>query len=598
MPDSLNHTTSGPVTFKVFSDGEDLSGKCDFISIIVTKNINRISSATLQLYDGGVPSNEEFELSDAGYFDPGKSIEIQAGYKSQEETIFKGIVIRHGLSISSKGDYTLKIECKDEAVRLTSGRKSALFVEKTDSDIITEILSNYSGLTNNIDSTSYVNPELVQNYTTDWDFLIQRAELNGMIIINSDNEFTVTAPQIGSPVLNVSPETGIVSFNAFIDVRNQTSTIKSASWDRENQEVITQESSATPADVGGKYTPTELADVLGLAAYNLQTTSSIPSEMLTSWATGKHTKLGYSKIQGSFTIFGSSLVKPGDTIELQGLSDQFNGNIFVGGVEHVIEDLMFTTRIEIGISPNYFNEEKLDIPAPPAAGLLSPIKGLHIGVVEQIHEDPNGEFRIKVKLPTLQVDNLSVWARQANFYATPEAGLFFYPEINDEVIVGFLNEDPQSPIILGAVYNKNNSVPPYQPEQDNYTKAIVTKTGLKIEFNEENDTITIITPKENQIVLNDKDKGFIKLADCNDNSIEMCEDGILIKSGKDISIEAKGDIKVEGKGKIEQKATSDFKAEGMNVSIKASSQMTAEGAMTEVKGSGQTKVSGGVVMIN
>lgn len=597
MPDSLIDTTSGPVTFTVFSEGEDLSSKCTFVSIIITKNINRISSATIQLYDGGIPTNEEFESSDAGYFDPGKSIEIKAGYKSQDETIFKGIVIRHGLSISSKGQFTLKIECKDEAVKLTTGRKSALFVEKTDSDIITEIISNYSGLAGNIDSTSYVNPELIQNYTTDWDFIIQRAELNGLVIINSDNEFTVTAPQIGSPVLNVSPETGIVSFNAFIDVRNQTSTIKSASWDRENQEVITQESSATPADVGGKYTPTELADVLGLAAYNLQTTSTLPNEMLTSWATGKHTKLGYSKIQGSFTIYGSATVKPGDTIELQGLSDQFNGNIYVGGVEHIIEDTTFKTRIEIGVSPNFFNEEKLDIPAPSASGLLSPINGLHIGVVEQIHEDPNGEFRIKVKLPTLQVDNLSVWARQANFYATPEAGLFFYPEINDEVIVGFLNEDPQSPIILGAVYNKNNSVPPYQPAEENYTKAIVTKTGLRIEFDEENNAITIKTPEENLITLHDTD-GYIKLADKNDNSIEMNSEGITIKSASDINIEAEGDINVTANGNIAEKATSDFSAEGINVSIKASSQMTAEGAMTEVKGSGQTSISGGVVMIN
>ncbi len=597
MPDSLNNTTSGPVTYKIFSDGNDLSSSCTIISILVTKTINRISSATIHLYDGGISTNKEFEASNSGGFDPGKSIEIKAGYKSQEETIFKGIVVRHGMSVSSKGEFTLKIECKDEAVKLTIGRKSALFVEKTDSDIITEITSNYSGLTVSVDSTDYVNPELIQNYTTDWDFLVQRAEINGLVIINSDNEFTVTAPQIGSPVLNVSPETGMTSFNAFVDVRNQISTVKTASWDRENQEVLSQESSSTPSDIGGKYTPSQLAGVIGLEAYNLQTTSSIPSEMLQSWAAGKHTKAGYSKIQGSFTIYGNATVKPGDSVDIQGLSDQFNGSVYVGGVEHLIEEGMFTTRIEIGISPHFFNEEKLDIPAPPTSGLLSPIKGLHIGVVEQIHEDPNGEFRIKVKLPTLQVDNLSVWARQANFYATPEAGLFFYPEVNDEVIVGFLNEDPQSPIILGAVYNKNNSVPPYQPAEENYTKAIVTKNGLRIEFDEENDVITLKTPEENVIILHDKE-GYIKLADKNENSIEMNDEGIKIKSASDINIEADGDINIQAQGKIAEKATGDATYEGMNVSIKADSQMTAEGAMTEVKGSGQTSISGGMVMIN
>ncbi len=604
MPASLINSASGPVTYKVFSEGQDLSSVCTIISFVVTKNVNRVSSATIQLYDGGIPTASTFDASNAGIFDPGKAIEIKVGYSSKEDTIFKGIVVRHGMSVTSKGEFTLKIECKDEAVKLTVGRKSALFLEKTDSDIITEITSQYSGLTPTVDSTSYVNPELIQNYTTDWDFIIQRAELNGLVVLTSDNEFTVTAPQIGAPVLKVSPETGIMSFNAFVDARNQLSKVKTASWDRENQEVLSNESSSAPSDVGGKFTPSQLAGIIGLDAYNLQTTSSIPSEMLQSWALGKHTKSGYSKIQGSFTIWGSSLVNPGDTIELEGFSDQFNGKIYVGGVEHLVEGGSFTTRIEIGISPNFFNEEKLDISAAPTSGLLSPIKGLHIGVVEQIHEDPNGEFRIKVKLPTLQVDNLSVWARQANFYSTAEAGLFFYPEVNDEVIVGFLNEDPQSPIVLGALYNKNNSVTPYQPAEENYIKAIVTKAKLTIEFDEENNAITLKTPDENTVILSDdKQNGeaYIKIADKNDNVVEMTSKGISIKSAKDIKIEADGDIVFKSKnGKIDGQASSgDVTLKGMNVSVSADSQMTVKGnSTTNVESSGQTVVKGATVSIN
>lgn len=597
MPDTLTNIVGSPITFKVLSEGSQIPDSVVIKSITVAKSINKVSSAHLLLYEGGVPDTSKFDSSSSGLFDPGKKIEIKAGYQSEEETIFKGIVTRHGLKVTKDQGFMLSIDCKDEAVKLTIGRKNALFTEKTDSDIISEILSDYSGLTTSVDSTSYANPELIQNYTTDWDFIMQRAELNGLVLMNSDNELDIIAPTIGSPVLDVSPGTGLRTFNAYIDAKNQMSTIKAASWDRENQEVLSEESSSAPDNPGGSLTLSALSDVIGLETFNLQTTSSIPSEVLQTWVAAKHLKTSLSKIQGRITIDGYPALKVGDAINLTDLSDQFNGTLYVGGFEHIIDDGDFITEVELGINPVFFSEEKSDIPAPGASGLLSPMKGLHIGVVEQIHEDDNGEFRIKVKLPTLQVDNLSVWARQANFYATAEAGLFFYPEVNDEVIVGFLNEDPQAPIILGSLYNKNNSVPPFEPAEENYTKAIVTKTGLSILFDEENNAITIKTPEEQTIIMNDTDS-IISITDMNDNIVEMSADGIKVTSAGDIIFEADGNIELTAQGDIAVAATGDFTGEGMNVELTGQTKFAAEGAMTEVKGSGQTTIEGGIVMIN
>ncbi len=597
MAESLSNIVSSPVTYKVFSEGQQIPETVVVKSIVVSKLINRVSFANIILYDGGVADSAKFESSTQGLFDPGKKIEIQAGYSSNDEICFKGIVTRHGLKVSKSGGFMLSIDCKDEAVKLTIGRKNALFIEKTDSDIISEVLSNYSDITSTVDSTSYTNPELIQNYTSDWDFIMQRVELNGLVMFNSDNELKITAPEIGSAVLDISPGSGLIAFNAYIDARNHVANVKAASWDRENQEVLFEESSSEPENPGGSLSMTDLSNVIGLETFNLQTTSSIPSEVLQQWAAAKHIKTSFSKIQGSITIGGYPALKLGDVLNLSDLSDQFNGPLFVGGFEHIIEDGEFTTIVKLGIESNFFSEEKRDIPAPGASGLLSPMKGLHIGVVEQIHEDDNGEFRIKVKLPSLQVDNLSVWARQSNFYATAEAGLFFYPEVNDEVIVGFLNEDPQSPIILGSLYNKNNSTPAYQPTEDNYIKALVTKTGLTIEFDEENNAITFKTPEEQTITMNDTDS-IISISDMNDNIVEMSADGIKVTSPGDIIFEADGDIKIEAGGDIITKATGDLKGEGMNVEFKGQTKFAAEGAMTEVKGSGQTTIEGGIVMIN
>ena len=113
------------VTFKILADGTELPATAQVLLIAVEKEINRIPTAKIILSDGD-PSAQEFALSNENLLIPGKEIEIKAGYHSDEETIFKGLVIKHSLKIKS-GSAQLIIECRDKAVKLTSGRKSKLF---------------------------------------------------------------------------------------------------------------------------------------------------------------------------------------------------------------------------------------------------------------------------------------------------------------------------------------------------------------------------------------------------------------------------------------------------------------------------------------
>ena len=60
----------------------------------MNKIVNRIPTAQLLLIDGDAPKRD-FELSNTDLLVPGAEIEINAGYHSDEETIFKGVVIKH-----------------------------------------------------------------------------------------------------------------------------------------------------------------------------------------------------------------------------------------------------------------------------------------------------------------------------------------------------------------------------------------------------------------------------------------------------------------------------------------------------------------------
>ncbi|WP_239670634.1 hypothetical protein [Vibrio variabilis] len=118
---------------------------------------------------------------------------------------------------------------------------------------------------------------------------------------------------------------------------------------------------------------------------------------------------------------------------------------------------------------------------------------------------------------------------------------------------------------MGSLYSSKHAAP-YDLTSGNYTKAIVTKSKLKIEFDDENKVITVTTPENNCITLSDKDKS-IKLSDQNSNTITMNESGIKIDTPKDLTLSASGDISIKSTGGTNIEATSDASMKGLNVSI-------------------------------
>jgi len=71
-------------------DGAELPGTYQVISISVIRELNRIPSAIIHLQDGEASSGT-FEASNSAFFVPGKKVDIQLGYGSRNDHVFKGI---------------------------------------------------------------------------------------------------------------------------------------------------------------------------------------------------------------------------------------------------------------------------------------------------------------------------------------------------------------------------------------------------------------------------------------------------------------------------------------------------------------------------
>lgn len=596
MADSPNADGDSVVKLTVFSGGQPLKDTIQLLSVEVSKTINMVPRARIVVMDGDMPE-QDFPVSNTNDFKPGTEIKINAGYDQTEETIFQGIVVGHGIKIIGQNNSMLMIDCRDKAVGMTIGRKNANYVDSKDSDLISTLIGNYSGLTADVAATTIQHKELVQYYCTDWDFMLSRAEVNGLLVTVDDATVSVKAPQVSAtPQLKVTYGEDLIEFHADIDARTQFSSVKGVSWDLKTQAAVEGDGSPATLNQQGDLTSSDLAKVIGLDAFRLQTSAPLDTTNLKAWADAQQLKAGLARIRGRMKFQGSAKAKIGELIELNGVGNRFNGNVFVSSVHHDISAGNWITEVEFGMSPDWFIE-KTDIVAPPASGWLPGVEGLQIGVVKKLDGDPEQENKIQVSVPVLQAQTEGVWARLAKFYASQGIGSFFIPEIGDEVVLGYINNDPSHPIILGSVYSSKRT-PPYDLTAENYTKAIVTKSQLKIEFDDQNKIITIITPGNNSIVVSDKDKA-ITLQDQNNNKVSLSPSGILLDSPKDISVTAKGKITIDATGEIDITSKADVKVTGLNINNTANAGFVAKGSATaELSASGNTTVKGAMVMIN
>ncbi len=561
-------------TFKVLTDDQEITGEYHVMSIVVTRAVNRIPFARLTLLDGDVAA-EDFAISNSEDFVPGKTVEILAGYHSDEETIFRGVVTRHAIKARNKKPSLLEIECRDAAAKMTIARKCAYFSDATDSEIIEEIISEY-GLEPDVETTEVQHKEMVKYNAVDWDFILSRAEANGLLVMVDDGKVSVKPPDTSQePVLDLVYGSTMMEFEAEMDARNQLPPVKAKSWDFGEQDVLEEESESPSFQEHGNISGEDLSGVMELEDYPVRHTGRRPDAELKALADSYLARSRLSKIVGRLKCQGFAGVKPGALVNLNGVGDRFNGAAFVTSVRHVIGGGNWETDIQFGLSEELFARAG-ERTAPAAGGLLPAVSGLQIGIATQIGEDPDGEDRVLVRMPAVDPEAEGTWCRMASLDAGENRGAFFRPEIGDEVVLGFLNDDPRDPVILGML-NSSAKPAPIAASDDNHEKGFVTRGELKFIFNDDLKSITVETPNGNKAVLSD-DEGGILFEDESGNKIQMSADGIVIESASDIQIKATGDVKIEG---VNVKATADaeFKAEG------SAGAEVSTGAVAVLKGS-------------
>lgn len=583
MADSPTTNADGPVGVTLKTNGAEVADTTQINRIGVTWELDRIPEATVVIAAGSIPENDFPEI-DGDDFKIGNDITIAAHYGAgDDQQIFAGVITAQRMRVTERGS-EMELTCRDKAAALMYARKSALYAQMTDSDLAAQIIGD-AGLTADVTSTSDTARDQLRHDMTDWGYLLLLAGRAGFVIRIEDGTVKLMAPDDStSAVLTVGLGVDIVSFDATLDAEAQIATFHGVSWDDDTQQIVSADNETVSDLAWGNTSALDMAAVMGDRQSDFETTARVAEADLKTTADGRASRALRAGLRGKCAFTGSGAITPGDVLEITGVGERFGGNAYVGGVRH---------RIEAG---SWITEALLGLPLPSAAAgagtgdvLNAPYQGFSIGKVLQLQEDPDSRLRAKISLPVFGSTAAEVWARIAAPYATNNGGIQFLPEVDDEVLVGFCSADPNAPVIIGAMHNAN-AARPYEATADNFIKGIVLPQGMKLEFDEEKQIITILTPGGHSVVMDD-DAETVTIQDLTGNKLEMASGGVTLSSPGDISISADGAIDIAAAG--------DATVNGQNATVEGSMGLTAKGGSSaELSSGGQTTVKGSMVMIN
>src|SRR5690348_16852886 len=189
--------------------------------------------------------------------------------------------------------------------------------------------------------------------------------------------------------------------------------------------------------------------------------------------------------------------------------------------------------------------------------------GVAIGVVTN-NKDPDGLGRVKTSLPWMADQVESDWARVVTPMAGAGRGIYFLPEVNDEVLVAFEHGNPDTPYVLGGLWNGKDKPPESNSDGKNDRRAIRSRSGnvIRLSDTDGDAKIEIIDSSgKNTIVISAKNNSITITAasdvtiQSNNGKLKLSGNGVEITSTSTVKVEASQSMDLKSSGQLNVKGT-------------------------------------------
>lgn len=575
---------------------------------IVDRSLGAPDMVVLRFYD---PNLELF--NDTTNFSFGKVLEISVvDQESSAATLLAKVELTSiEAEMTADGSSEVILRGMGKWSRLNQGRKSRTFLQVKDSDIASTVAGE-CGLSTDIEATTVTHAHVVQWNQTNMEFLQERARRIGHRVWADGTKLymkkwtfptsSVATFTFGVDLMSLRPRLKIGGLFTQAEVRG---------WNVAGKAAIVQQASPTSATNQGGMSSTggaSLQTAFGAAPFPVVDMSPAIAAEATAIAEGMAAGINYQHVEVEGSASPSVVIQPGDAITLASVGARLNGNYMLSAVRHTWN------------ASGYLVEFTASGHGPPTvSSLLSGgnaphrIYGVTVGLVTNL-QDPDGLGRVKVKFPILADDLESDWVRIAAPMSGNLRGIFFLPEVNDEVLVAFEGGDPNRPYIIGFLWNGTDK-PPFTASEAVASgkvkqRIIKTTSGHQMIFDDTQgaELITIKDKAGNQIDLKSASGSeLVSVKAVKDMKIDVTGNlditvtgNTTMKSTGNTAIEATGNLTAKSTGNSSYESTGTFTLKSnstLSMSANASAELKAN-AMLTLSSSAIAELKGSLVKIN
>jgi phage protein D len=546
---------------------------------------------------------------DSSLLEIGKAVEIsaKAGGESSITPLTTGEIVAIEPDLIQDTGSMVAIRGYDKSHRLHRGKKTRVFQQAKDSDIVTSIAQE-CGLEISIEATTEVYEHVFQDDRTDMDFVHDRARHAGYVVhVENGKLYFKKGATSREKVATLEWGQNLTGFQARFSSADQVSKSEVHGWDMKQKKAIVGAVSSpqgTPSVGGERHGGNIARRAFGMAQEvinNHPVKTQGEADMLAQAALDDRC---HNFFQAEGVCLGNPAIRAGKEVEIKGIGNRFSGQFMITRAIHRYDLSGYTTQFEIsGYHAN-------TLPELLGAKNGRQPYGVVVGIVTNV-KDPDNLARVKVKYPTITESLESHWARLVTPMAGAGRGLEFIPEINDEVLVAFEYNDINRPYILGGMWNGTEKPPETNDKivsgDGKIQKRIIkSRSGHVITFDDtqSSEQISIVDKSGQKVVLDSAaGKEKIEIIDKTGKSkilMDAVQQSVTIESAMDLNIKAMGKIQIDGQTGVTINTTGgnlDMKS-NMQTNIKGTTTSVQGTASTEVKSSGVLTVQGSLVKIN
>ena len=331
----------------VYVDGKRLDTKHEgaLKKIVVSDRLNGVGTFSL-LFD--VSAEKLLEL---GTFSLESQISIHLGYKDDVEEVFDGEITAFAGRFEEYGHEMVEVRGCNALYKLKHGRHFVSYENKTCSDVIKDIIENYS-LTAEIDS--FGASQLFASFegNTDYDFVLKAAQRYGKdIYAYGSKVYVKDSIEVRSDEVIFEWGKSLISFYPVQDISELFSDCNSAGWDNMKCEGFA--GNATVSDVtkkvGGSDDFTSCSKGgSGKWVNNIIDESLFDEEDAKNVALGSLQHNSYKFMTARGKAEGTYKLLPGMTVSIKYVGDTFSGDYITDSVTHEFNNVNgFTTSFTL-----------------------------------------------------------------------------------------------------------------------------------------------------------------------------------------------------------------------------------------------------------